>query len=136
MERIKRFEVAGKEYLLNFSTRAAKAVMERYGNLNINNALFAQPSAEDGETEPRSFTAIVDETAWLLSLLMQEGAAYARVVEQREIPALTADDLQTALSALELMDARVQVLEAVGAGLSASVEVEPDTKNAETTQSN
>ena len=136
MERIKRFELAGKEYLLNFSTRAAKAVMDRYGDLNVNRALFAQPAGEDVETVQRSVGEIVDETAWLLSLLMQEGAAYARVVEQREAPALAVDDLQTVLSAVELMDARVPILEAVGAGLSASVEVEPDTKNAETTQSN
>lgn len=136
MERIKQITIAGKEYLLNFSTRAAKAVMERYGDLNVNNALFAQPSGESGETEQRSIADIADETAWLLSLLMQEGAAYARVVEQREVSALTVDELQTVLSAMELMDARVQILEAVGAGLSASVEVEPDTKNAETTQSN
>lgn len=138
MERIKKIQIVGKEYLLNFSTRAAGAVMERYGGLDkINDAIFAKPANDNGASKEdnRSVVDIAKEAAWLLELLIKEGAAYSRVVEQKNLPALSADDLQIVLSAVELMDMRLPILEAIGAGLVPTVEVEQDTKNAEATQS-
>lgn len=134
MERIKSIQIAGADYLLNFSTRAANAVMEKYGTLGgINDAFFVKPDNESAGEKTAS--SIAAEVAWVLALLMREGAAYADIIEHRKVPALSAGDLQIVMSITELLDARGPVLEAVSAGIAATVEVEPDTKNAEATQS-
>ncbi len=134
MERIKPIQIAGADYLLNFSTRAANAAMEKYGTLGgINDAFFVKPDNESAGEKTAS--SIAAEVAWVLALLMREGAAYADIIEHRKVPALSAGDLQIVMSITELLDARGPVLEAVSAGIAATVEVEPDTKNAETTQS-
>ena len=134
MERIKPIKIAGADYLLNFSTRAANAVMEKYGTLGgINDAFFVKSDNESAGEKTAS--SIAAEVAWVLALLMREGAAYADIIEHRKVPALSAGDLQIVMSITELLDARGPVLEAVSAGIAATVEVEPDTKNAEATQS-
>lgn len=133
MERIQPIQIAGTDYLLNFSTRAANAVMERYGSIGgINSAFFAQ--SDDENVREKAVSEIAAEVAWALALLMREGAAYADIVDHKKVPALSAEDLQVVMSIAELLDARGPVLEAVAAGIAATVEVEPDAKNAETTQ--
>lgn len=134
MERIKSIQIAGADYLLNFSTRAANAVMEKYGTLGGINDVFFMKSDNESAGE-KTASSIAAEVAWVLALLMREGAAYADIIEHRKVPALSAGDLQIVMSITELLDARGPVLEAVSAGIAATVEVEPDTKNAEATQS-
>lgn len=134
MERIKSIQIAGADYLLNFSTRAANAVMEKYGTLGGINDVFFMKSDNESAGE-KTASSIAAEVAWVLALLMREGAAYADIIEHRKVPTLSAGDLQIVMSITELLDARGPVLEAVSAGIAATVEVEPDTKNAEATQS-
>lgn len=133
MDRIKSITIAGREYLLNFSTRAAKAVIERYGDIaSINQALFARPDENEGDK--RAITDFAEEVAWVLALLIKEGAAYQKIVNHETADTISEEELLVVMSAAELMSARLQALDAVGAGLTATIEVEPDAKNAETTQ--
>lgn len=144
MERITYTEIVGKQYPLNFSVRAADEVINRYGGISgINEALDIQPATEQKEEteKDQDIQALEKRTAkarkevvWLLSLLMREGAAYCRILKGEEYKALSEDELYTVLTMVEAMQKRIDVLNAINAGLTATVEVEPETKNAETTQ--
>ena len=47
MERITYIKIAGKQYPLNFSTRAAKKVAEKYGDITELGAMFQQDKVVD-----------------------------------------------------------------------------------------
>lgn len=133
MNRIKTVNIAGKEYQLNFSVNAAAAVHDRYGGFGgINPALGLVKT--EGEEPQKSMVEITDEIAWMLETMIREGAAYSHVVDGKEAPIISAQDIKTVLSVIEILEMRLDVLEAVGAGLTATVETEPSKKNGNATQ--
>lgn len=124
MNRITEIEIAGKRYPLNFSVKAAREFSERYGGLeNIDKAF-----------EDKSVNEMLDEVTWMLFLLIEQGAAYKKIVDGEVIDILTIEELEIVVGVPDLENLQVSLLGAMSAGMSREVEVEPDQKNAETTQ--
>lgn len=125
MNRITEIEIAGSKYPLNFSTKAAKEIAQRYDGLeNIEDA-FADKAVD----------AMMDEIVWLLSLLIAQGVAYKRIVDGEEVKGITADELEVVLGVADMAGLKDKIMDAMLGGMKREVEVEVDTKNAETTQS-
>lgn len=124
MNRITEIEIAGRKYPLNFSVKAAKEVSERYGDIsNIGDAF-----------EGKSTSEMMDEANWILALLIEQGVAYKKIVDGEEVKGLTQDDLEVVMGVVDFADLKNTLLGAMTAGMRREVEVEPDPKNAETTQ--
>lgn len=126
MNRIGEIEIAGSNYPLNFSTKAAKEIAARYDGLENVDKAFSDKSVD----------AMMDEIVWLLSLLIAQGVAYKRIVEGEEIKGITADELEVVLGVADMAGLKDKIMDAMLGGMKREVEVEPDPKNAETTQGN
>jgi hypothetical protein len=125
MNRIGEIEIAGSNYPLNFSTKAAKEIAKRYDGLeNI-----------EGAFSGKAVDAMMDEIVWLLSLLIAQGVAYRRIVEGEEVKGITADELEVVLGVADMAGLKDKIMGAMLIGMKREVEVEIDPKNAETTQS-
>ena len=125
MSRIGEIEIAGSTYPLNFSTKAAKEIAQRYDGLeNIEDAFSG-----------KTVDAMMDEIVWLLSLLIAQGVAYKRIVEGEEVKGITADELEVVLGVADMTDIKDKIMNAMLGGMKREVEVEIDPKNVETTQS-
>lgn len=124
MNRITEIEIAGTMYPLNFSTKAAKEVAKRYGDVsNIGDVFSDKPLDE-----------MMDEAIWLLALLIQQGVAYKKIIDGETVKALGKDDLEVVLGVADIADLKDGLLGAMVAGMGREVEVEEDPKNAEATQ--
>lgn len=124
MDRITEIEIAGKKYPLNFSVKAAKEVSKRYGDIsNIGDAFSGKTMDE-----------MMDESSWILALLIEQGVAYKKIVEGEDIKALTKEELEVVMGVVDFADLKDILLGAMMAGMKREVEVETDPKNAETTQ--
>lgn len=125
MNRIGEIEIAGSTYPLNFSTKAAKEIAQRYDGLeNIEDAFSG-----------KAVDAMMDEIVWLLSLLIAQGVAYKRIVEGEEVKGITAEELEVVLGVADMAGLKDKIMDAMMGGMKREVEVEIDPKNAETTQS-
>lgn len=139
--RTARIEIEGREYLLCFSARVVRAVTERYGGVeNIDAALSgrspregAAPDAEDGQEPQFNAVHALDEAVWLLAVMMDGGARYAKLNEIDNPPALTADELLDVLDISDFGRLKDKIAETITNGKSVNVEAEPP-KNAKTTQ--
>lgn len=125
MERIKHISLAGKRYPLNFSVKAARTIDEKYGSLDQIAGIFG--------TSP-AFSENLYNIHWLLRLLMEQGAAYARLVDGESIDLPSEDDLAIIVGLHNLLEVQATLLESIGFGMQTTVEVEPD-PNEKTTQS-
>lgn len=124
MNRITYVTIAGKQYPLNFSTRAAKKVAEKYGDITEIGAMF----------EKDKVVEMLDEVIWLLSILIAEGAAYERIVNGDDsVKPIPYEDLEVILGLADLQGLQADIMGAVHAGQQTTVEVEPE-KNEKTTQ--
>lgn len=117
MERIRQITLAGKSYPLNFSVKAARAVDEKYGSLDQIGGIFG--SAPE-------FSQNLYNIHWLLRLLMEQGAAYTRLVDGESIDLPTEDDLEILVGLHNLLDVQAALLESIGFGMQTTVEVESD----------
>lgn len=124
MSRITEIEIAGRKYPLNFSTKAAKEIAARYGGLDNIDKAFSNKATD----------AMMDEVVWLLSLLIAQGVAYKKIVEGEEVQSITADELEIVLGVADMTGLKDKIMDALLGGMKREVEVEPDPKNAETTQ--
>lgn len=123
MNRLVEWQLAGKTYYLNFSQKAARLVSERYGSIeNVSDIFEGKPIHE-----------VLSETNWLLTLLIDQGAAYKKVVFDEEVPTISAEDLEVVMGLSDLSEMTTMVMGAITKGMSQTVEVEPS-KNDETTQ--
>lgn len=125
MDRITKISINGVEYALNFSVNAAEAVLNRYGDLNINKAFFVSKESKN------SVVDVIKEVAWLLDILTHEGAEYLREKTGEEYPVIDAKTIQL-MPMGDVLDMHARVLQAVGTGMMHTVEVKPDKKNEET----
>lgn len=125
MSRITNYELAGKVYPLNFSLKASKEVAARYGTVE---------GAADAISE-RSTEEALDEISWILALLMDQGAKYVKITEDRDVEPLSKDNLEIVLGMADISSMRDTLFGAMTAGMDREVLVEIDPKNAETTQS-
>ncbi|HHX36603.1 MAG TPA: hypothetical protein GX717_01320 [Clostridiaceae bacterium] len=125
MDRITEIEIAGKKYPLNFSVKAAKEVAKRYGDISNIGDAFTDKTMDE----------MMDEANWILALLIEQGVAYKKIVDGEDIKALTKDELEIVMGVVDFADLKDTLLSAMTAGMKREVEVEPDPKNAEATQS-
>lgn len=124
MGRIKEIEVAGKKLTLNFSTKAAKAVDERFGGIEQIGEVFS------GDT----VAGIMENIVWFLYLLTEQGAAYSKIVNGEEVAVYSLEELEVLVGFSDIMEMQNVLLDAIGMGMEAEVKVETDEKNEETTQ--
>jgi len=126
MNRIGEIEIAGSKYPLNFSTKAAKEIAQRYNGLeNVEDAFSG-----------KAVDAMMDEVVWLLALLIAQGVAYKRIVDGEDAKGITADELEVVLGVADMAGLKDNIMDAMLTGMKREVEVEIEPKNAETTQSN
>jgi len=124
MNRITEIEIAGRKYPLNFSIRAAKEVAKKYGDIsNVGDAFTDKPMDE-----------MMDEATWILALLIDQGAAYKRVVDGEDIKAPTQEELEVIMGVADFANLKDTLMGAMMAGMKREIEVEPNPKNAKTTQ--
>lgn len=124
MNRISMIEIAGKEYPLNFSTKATKEMSARYGGLeNITSAFSGRGASE-----------ALEELIWMLSILISQGVAYKRIVDGEEVNGISADELEVVIGPGDLGSLKDSLFTAMANGMGRTVEVEQDPKNDETTQ--
>ena len=125
MNRIKEVELAGKKYPLNFSTFAVKKVIGKYGSLQGMEKAFA-----NGEKDPGN---VLEEFCWILSVLIDQGCKYEKVVNGQEITPLSQEEIEIIIGPFDLEGIMQLVLEAIAAGQKREVEVNPS-KNGKATQ--
>ena len=120
--RITWVKIAGKDYPLNFSVKAAREVSARYGDVG----------AIQAELDKRNQADLLAELSWLMALLIVQGVAYIRITEEREVPGITADDLEVVLGATDqsTTDLIQTVFAAISGGSARTVVTEDNTKNA------
>ena len=121
--RTARIEIEGREHLLCFSARVVRAVTERYGGVE----------EIDGVLDVSEPVRALDEAVWLLAVMMDGGARYAKLNELDNPPALTADELLDVLDISDFARLKNKIAETITNGKSVNVEAEPP-KNAKTTQ--
>ena len=125
MNRITSITIAGKQYPLNFSIRAAKKTVERYGDLSeVSKALIGL----NEKYNP------VDETVWMLGIMLEEGARYARLTDGADITPPGGEDLETLVGYYDV-ELREKLMTAMFGGMETEIETEQDPKNAKPTQS-
>lgn len=97
MKRITEITIGGKAYPLNFSVRAAKKAVERYGDLTeVSRALVGL----DEKYNP------VDETIWMLETMLEEGARYVKLTDGADIVPLKGEELETLVGYYDVALAR------------------------------
>lgn len=124
MKRISDIEILGTRYPLNFSVKAAKAVDEKFGSLDKVSGIFGW---EDISTT-------LYNVHWLLKLLLEQGAAYKKLVEGEAIEPPSEEVLGVLIGPGDIPRVQAIILESIGLSIQPTVEVEIDEKNAETTQ--
>lgn len=129
MERITYTQVAGTKYPLNFSTRVAEEITEKYGSLDeISNLLYS------GKSDKTPLLELGKTTRWLLWRMMRDGLAYCGMCGEEVLPKLPQEeDLEVLLAPVDIYAQQVPLWQAVTAGMATTVEVDPE-KNIETTQ--
>ncbi len=122
-----KIEINGKAYLLCFSSRVVRECSARYGGIEkIGEALTKGTEAE-----------IMDECFWLLALMMDAGARYAKIEGLENPKPLSFDELYDVCGLDDLMGMKERIFETVANGNERKIEVEPEKgKNGETTQRN
>lgn len=124
MDRITEIEIAGKKYPLNFSVKAAKEFSKRYGDIaNVADAFTDKATDE-----------MIEEATWILALLIEQGIAYKKIVDNEDIKGISKDELEVVLGVMDFAELKNTLLGAMAAGAKREVEVEEDPKNAKTTQ--
>ena len=121
MDRISYIDVAGTKCPLHFSVAAAEKVDEHFGGLeNMGEKLSAGSMFEK-----------LNEAIWLLSVLLEQGAAYMRLIERPEVKVWTVEQLKVLFGIGDFAGLKDQLLGAMSVGTRTTVDTE---KNGETTQ--
>lgn len=123
--RTAKIEISGKEYLLCFSARVMRDCSERYGGIeNIDKALLHGAESKQ-----------MDESFWILAIMMDAGARYAKLNGIETPPPLSYDDLYDLCGVDDLMGMKTKIFETVANGSDREIEIEQeDEKNGETTR--
>lgn len=119
MERVVYHEVAGESYPLCLTTKALKTIYEEFGDV----------SDLEGMIEGKSPLEQLDIAIWLLELLMEQGAAYVRLVGKKETPKpLTMEELSILVSIEEIEPTVTKVYTAINIGMKSKIQVESQKK--------
>lgn len=104
-EDVRIITIRQQEYPAVFNTAALEEVTRRYGGL-----------AELGEAMKEPTNAIA-EIAWLMALLITQGAALKQLQEGVEAKTYKANEIKILMSPKELMDQSDLVIEIINAGM-------------------
>ncbi|MEA5058394.1 MAG: hypothetical protein VB047_12680 [Anaerotignum propionicum] len=119
-------ELGGKTYPLAFSLQAYAECHAKFGELKHTT------TAMDMDITPDAIHNIM----WLFFLLNEWGVKYKRLLFGEEGNLLSREVAEASMGPYECTEMKIAVMEAIAIGLKREVEVEADTKNAETTQTN
>jgi hypothetical protein len=119
-------EVGGKTYPLAFSLQAYAECHTRFGSLGNTT------EAMDMTKEPNAIHNIM----WLFFLLNEWGVKYKYQLFGEEGNLLSKEEAEFSMGPYECTEMKIAVMEAIAIGLMREVEVEADTKNVKTTQTN
>lgn len=115
MNRITYLELAGKSYPLNFSLKAAKFAIEKFGGLeNIGSALAQGASLE-----------ALDSVLDLAHVLITEGAEYEEIVESKQANRITREQLETVVGLTDIEALVSAILSTVSTSSTTTVATEP-----------
>lgn len=114
MNRIVEFELAGKEYFLNFSVAAAEIISEEVGDLFEMDKILASKTTTE---------ALIMITG-MLETLINQGAAYKKIVEDTEVNTISQEELKVITGFADLGKIKSVILEAMVAGVKSTVETE------------
>lgn len=115
--------LAGREYLLTFSTRVLRDVMEHYGSME---AMYA--SLTD-----KADANMLSTSVWMLARMIDAGARYAQKNGIPNPEPLTEDDIYDITDINDFAGLRTAISETISNSTATTVAVEPG-KNAEATQ--
>lgn len=124
MNRLRTIKINGKEYTLNFSVRAAELLGEKYGDITEIGKAF----------ETDKITSMLSELLWMLSVLIEQGSTYMKIVEGKDVETLTYEQLSVIIGIKDIIEMQEDIMGAITSGMGQTVEVEPDIKNEITTQ--
>lgn len=124
-ERSAAINIGGKEYELVLTTRATKAIANRYGGLeNLGEKLM----------KSENFEMALDEIVWLLTLLANQSILIRNLKNKGKAEELlTEDEVELLTSPLDLAAYKNAITEAMFKGTQRNVESEDETslKNAQ-----
>ncbi len=123
MSRITEIEIACKKYPLNFSVKAAKEVSKRYGGIENVTDAFSGGKVDE----------MMNEATWILAILIEQGAAYKKIIDGEDIKAPTQDELEVIMGVADFANIQEALMGAMTSGMEREIEVEPG-KNETTTQ--
>ena len=124
MKRLYEAELMGKAYPLNLSMRATKTISERFGGIELMYDIIDRQ--QDHEK--------IDTILWLLALMLEQGAAYMRVFEEREITPPTQDELEIYYDINDFQDLFAIITKAFEGSSKTEVETASEEKNVTATQ--
>ena len=121
MDRGVKITLGGEEYFLLLTTGATKALSKRYNGLeNLGEKLMAGETAD----------VALDEVAWLLVTLINQGVAYENRICGASKKPLTVEDIDLLTSPAELIELKSAISDAMLMGMKRNIISEDDGKNA------
>lgn len=121
MDRGVKITLGGEEYFLLLTTGATKALSKRYNGLeNLGEKLMAGETAD----------VALDEVAWLLVTLINQGVAYENRICGASKKPLTVEDIDLLTSPAELIELKSAISDAMLMGMKRNIISEGDEKNA------
>lgn len=121
MDRGVKITLGGEEYFLLLTTGATKALSKRYNGLeNLGEKLMAGETAD----------VALDEVAWLLVTLINQGVAYENRICGASKKPLTVEDIDLLTSPAELIELKSAISDAMLMGMKRNIISEDDEKNA------
>ena len=120
MDRGVKITLGGEEYFLLPTTGATKALSKRYNGLeNLGEKLMAGETAD----------VALDEVAWLLVTLINQGVAYENRICGANKKPLTVEDIDLLTSPAELIELKSAISDAMLMGMKRNIISEDDGKN-------
>lgn len=105
--------INNKEYILCFSLSSVQSLIDRYGDTNLNK-IFNENDTAKG----------LDETLWVLNLLMVSGKKYAEIngLKSEEVP--SAEDLKYIVGIDDIKNIHEKLYSCVGKDMSRNIDLE------------
>lgn len=113
MNRIAEIEIAGKKYPLNFSMKAARQFVQRYGSVeDVWRKLGDMDQVEK-----------MAELNWILALMIEQGCAYRKLADGEDITPPTENELEILMGFADFAASSEKIQEAIVAGITPEIEL-------------
>jgi len=115
-ERSEKVTIAGEEHYFVLTTKATKAIAQRYGGLE---------KLGEKLMKSENFEMALDEIVWLITLLANQGVLiHNRLNKDKQRELLTEEDVELFTSPLELATYKEAIMSAMLKGTKRNVESE------------